>query len=572
MHESGRPLEFLLRDWASPSEIMSLESKLQKLCNEYGTEKPPNPVGSSENQCDVKVSINQSELEHDEGGSIDPSANFRFQPPASADATSDHHLGVSDSEINNSNRDDTDADDRLASSLGEIVFDDSDEESESEFAYWWRDIPRQLVVQGQRMGEGVEKKASQNDLQSIEEIRQPSLTSHTAVSSDPFTSSSNLESSAPDTSSSTLLAPGDHDLLHPSVTLSSSRSAYSLASNAQSYTWKDRLFEQRRKLEQKDAFKSGPADGSSILQRHISPERDRRPQFSHRITSPSHTLSSPSSNESLESYSSQRNISSRSLSPDLHTQLTGMSLHQHMMSTSFIHQSTLLPLTSLPSDYLAPPAKSSSSSLKTTTDELTNIERPNRILTPEQISQIEAEVEAEMASASSVQYVDSSSRYGTLPTDMSQYISLTPPYAPTGSFHRFGLYTRLDSPSGFQNQGSSQGGSEIWTGERSGLGAVEGSGSRKRTYGIGPELGEADGKIKAGNYADNFLNRVPADAVLGSSSDDAVIDPTPSMSSRGILRRVRSGSSLKTPLSVHLEEEEGGIGVENISESSTRHV
>ncbi len=570
MRESGRPLECLLRDWGSPSEIMTLESKKQKPSNVYGSEKVTDAGGSEHEQCNVTVKINQSEVEHDDGGSNDPASNFRFQPSAPGDGTSDHHLGVSDSETYNSTKHGTDADDSFANSLEEIVFDDSDEESESEFARWWRDIPRQLRVQGQMGGE-VKEKASRTDLQ-------PSPTSLTVIFNDPFTSSSVPESSVPSLSGSTMLAPSDHDLLRPSVsttTLSSSRSAYSLASSTTSYPLKERhrFFEQRRKL---DGFTPGSAESPSALQRHISPEQDRLPQYPHRITSPSHTLSSPSSNESLESYSSQY-IPSRPLSPDLHTQLSSMSLHQHMRSPSFVHQPASVPVASLPtSDYLTPPTISSSSSLKTATNEFTSpmtaVERPNRILTPEQIHRIEAEVEAKMASASSVPDADSSSRYETLPTDMSRY-TLTPS---VGRFHSFGLYSRLDSQSAFQNQASGQDGSE---GEGSVQGGVEKMASRKRTYDIGPGLGSMGGKkmeepFHVGNNTDNYSTRVStygSDPLSGPTSSDGV-DRTVSMSAIAILRRVRSGSSLQIPLGVHLEEDEGGVGVENISELSARHV
>jgi len=560
MRESGRPLECILRDWGSPSEIMTLESKKQKI--EYGPEK----VTDSEckTQCDVTVKINQSEVEHD-GGLNDPASNFRFQP--SGDGTSDHHLGVSDSETCNSTKYGTD--DNLANSLEEIVFDDSDEESESEFARWWRDIPRQLRVQGQQMGGDIKEKTSRTDLQS-------SPTSLTVVFNDPFTSSSVPESSVPSLSGSRMLAPSDHDLLRPSVsttTLSSSRSAYSLASSAPSYPLQERhrFFEQRRKL---DGFTPASAESSPALQRHISPEQDRLAQYPRRITSPSHTLSSPSSNESLESYSSQY-MPSRPLSPDLHTQLSSMSLHQHMRSTSFIHQSASLPVASLPtSDHLTPPTISSSSSLKTATNEFTSsmpVERPNRILTPEQIHQIEAEVEAKMASASSVADADSSSRCETLPPDMSRY-TLTPSYATVGRRHKFGHHSRLDSQSVFQNQ-QGQDGSEVWaTGEGSvHQGGVEKTAFRKRTYDIGAGVSNTGGKkmeepFQIGTHnTDHYLSRVPTDPLSGPAPSDGhgvVMDRAVSMSAEAILRRVRSGSSLQIPLGVHLEEDEGGNCVE----------
>jgi hypothetical protein len=210
--------------------------------------------------------------------------------------------------------------------------------------------------------------------------------------------------------------------------------------------------------------------------------------------------------------------------------------------------------------------------LKTATNEFTSplpVERANRILTPEQIHQIEAEVEAKMASASSVPDADPSSRYEKLP-DMSRY-TLTPSYATVGRFHSFGLYSNLDSQSVLQNQASGQDGSEVWTGEGTVQGGVEKTASRERTYDNGPGLGNTGDKkmedsFHVGNNTDNYLNQVPTDALSGPILSDGVI----SMSAEAILRRVRSGSSLQIPLGVHLEEDEGAIGVENIS--SAGHV
>lgn len=440
MLECGRPLELTLHDWGRQFENMSPEFRKQRIRDEQwrkqlrmgfihgdaskhaiqhmkaelGADREPPPDGQSQSSTLVSNTGNESYEQTTED-----------EPTAMTDINDDNHI----------------------SSFESMVFDDSEDESEDESACWWKDIPRQSLLQEKR-------RKQEKDFQTSREVEHrvvDAVQSTPIVFSDPF-SSFGLETSESSMASSTTLA----TRLQPSLSTTTVASNFTSSNPAcpapldaspshgfrstslgnPSATHKaflktvtktsrsptpklpqeerQRYLEQQRELEPRAGAilptlqqDDDGGEGSTFeFPMHHHYHR-RMPLSSRGMVSPSQALSSPSSEESLVSHyrSQPRRTQLRSSPPD-ETFESNITQLQHTKSASLLHHSySVTDLSCSPSLRSTQASSPRPPRNRTVTAPSSPREFELPILTPAQIHQIESEIEAQIAASTSSQSI-----------------------------------------------------------------------------------------------------------------------------------------------------------------------
>lgn len=420
--------------------------------------------------------------------------------------------------------------------IGSLVLDDSGDESEDESGHWWQDIPRQLssatTVLGNLWSE------------TEENLQEYSPTSPNMPFVDPFAFSPSRPDSSEPISSSPVSALNIHQRLRPSL------SSSTLASN-------------------------NTTSSMSGIPWNNSPETSQFRSYPHRIVSPSQTLSSPSSNESLGSYPHNlfpsRPFSPNSEFPNIYRQSSG--------SPSLLHHSASMPNASA---LRSMPAAGGRIKRERTVTAPDFFNKP--ILTSAQIHRIEADVDVQLSSNTH----DSSSS----PDDLSANVDVyNKPILSLAQIHqietetqaRIEDHTRLtqNTPSfGTTDEMSMTAYSEPTleqdqlTDDRydevASLEQDNGNTTLESVFLDVGDFGVGNGSLTRRDITRISMNNLGRPCTTSTTSPSSFRDKdymggtmsvsdSASVSARAMLRRVRSGSSLQTPMEVFEEyEEEGG--------------
>lgn len=429
-----------------------------------------------------------------------------------------------------------------------LVLDDSDEESEDESARWWQDIPRQLSLKGSHFEWATEHRNIRSGTEEYVEDFSPSSPS---MFTNPFAFSPSRPSSTEPIPGSPVFAPNMEERLRPSI---SSSTLASNTTSSSSYSTTFGVSARSLKSSIRSFISKGERTADNISWQN-SPESYQSHSYPRRIVSPSQTLSSPSSNESLGSYLYHR-YPPRPFSPN-----SDFHLHNsyRQSSGSVLHHSTSMPasaLRSMPSVSGGTPTALTRERTITGPTSFSSFEKPiltvaqidtdiddgtmqddfstntdaRPILSLAQIHQIETETEA---------------RIGKDYTNISHDI----PNFGTRTAHT--MSTSLFNESSVFQQG--QFADDIYE-------PIGDDGSLGQDCDVG-DFERGDGSLVRNNIAFRSSNTLPptfrGQDYMGSVTDSA------SIFAKAILRKVRSGSSLQTPMGVHLEEcEEDGGGVQ----------
>jgi len=465
-----------------------------------------------------------------------------------------------------------------------LMLDDSDDGSEDESARWWQDIPRQLSSEGiHQLKWSTRHRHSWSVAEDNAEEYSP-LSPNMPIT-DPFI----FSPSHADFSESTLSSPVLLDMeewLRPSISSSTLASNNTMSSFGASSS---NLKSIRSVISNEEMAADSPTGISwQNSPGSYQPCSDRR-----RIASPSQTLSSPSSNESLSSYHclSPRPFSPSSdiYLPNAYRQLASGSasvLHHSAslpnastwrsvphggkgMQTDMVREQTVATSTVLPKPILSAaqirrievdldvqlvPFTPHDDSLAYDGENTDVLDRP--ILTPAQIHQIETETEARISGDSKGPTRDT--RLGITDGRTTKQKMSTTVSNESSSSSTFRQEQMANN--GYEKRGDD---ARLEQGSRSDL---------PRDAAVCIEDSEKGDRSLARN---NVTRRFMAAGATrshptspfsfcyqdyignGSGSDSA------SISAKAILRRVRSGSSLQMPMGVHIEEsEEDGRGAQ----------
>jgi len=462
-----------------------------------------------------------------------------------------------------------------------LMLDDSDDGSEDESARWWQDIPRQLSSEGSHYLKWSTTRHG-HSWTTEENAEEYSPLSPNMPFTDPFTFSPTHADFSESTLSSPVLGLDMEERLRPSISSSTLASNNTMSSfGASSSNLKGSI---RSVISNEEMAADSP---TGILWQNSSGSYQTYSHH-HRIVSPSQTLSSPSSNESLGSYPYHR-LPPRPFSPSSDIYLPNAYRQVTSGSASVLHHSASMPNASTWSSVphagrgmqtdtnreqavtaptLQKPILSAAQIRRMEVDlgvqlfpetphddplayddfcaNIDVLDRP--ILTPAQIHQIETETEAGISEG---------------PTRDTPNLGITDSAAP--------IFNESSSSSTFRkeqlaNNRIEKPGDDICL-ER------DSRSEQPRDAAIYFEDSErGDGLLVRNNVTRRFVTAgttrsyptspfslwyqdYTSNAPSRSSSDPA------SISAKAILRRVRSGSSLQMPMGVHIEEsEEDGRG------------
>jgi hypothetical protein len=490
------------------------------------------------------------------GRPLEISFNFKTQADQARKSRNEHG-GLNSTGRRKNNGSDTDhgsdTDQDNTFGMEYLMLDGSDDGSEDESARWWQDIPRQLSSEGNHPLKWSTTRHGHSWNEAEENAEEYSPLSPNMPITDPFTFSPS-ESIL----SSPVLGLDMEERLRPSI------SSSTLASNNTMSSFGVSSSHLKSPIRSVVSNEEMAADSPMGISWQNSPESYQSYSDRRRIASPSQTLSSPSSNESLSSYPYDRlpprpfSPGSDIYNPNAYRQLASGSpsvLHHSAsmpnastwrsvphagrgIQTDMIREQTAPTPTVLPKPIL-PAAQIRQLVPVTPHDDplaydgfCANIDVLGRpILTPAQIHQIETETEARICG------------------DLTGPIRHNPRLGITDSTTKQKMSTTVS------NESSS---TSTFRKEQLANNRYE-----KRGDDVRLELDAAmrieDSERGDGSAARNVTRRF----MTGSATRSYPSSPFSSISAKAILRRVRSGSSLQTPMGVHIEEsEEDGRGAQ----------